>query len=83
MQISIENGTYSDIGVDFRDYWGLFLPVQFVPSEEEQLTVISILTPIPTVLAEELVVDVLRAWGRGELVVIPAGETLDYYIDFN
>jgi hypothetical protein len=83
VQIGIENGTESDIGVDFRDYWGLIRPVQYVQSDEDQLFVIDICTPMVPELTGEFSADVLKAWNREELVVIPAGETLDYYADFN
>ncbi len=83
VQISVENRTDSDIGVDLRDYWGLIRPVQYVQSDEVQLFVIDISTPISPELTGEFTADVLKAWNRGELTVIPAGETLEYYADFN
>ncbi len=83
VQINIENGTESDIYIDLRNYWGLIRPVQYVQSDEDQLFVIDISTPIAPELTEEFSIEVSDAADMGDLTVIPAGETLEYYADFN
>jgi hypothetical protein len=83
VQFHIVSTADRDIYVDFRDYWSLIRPVQYVSSAEEELLVIDICTPVAPELTGEFSAEVLGALDRGELTLVPAGESLEFYVDFN
>ncbi|MBN1433903.1 hypothetical protein JW921_04030 [Candidatus Fermentibacterales bacterium] len=83
VRIAVLNRTEGFLGVDLRDYWQLLRPVQYVGSDEAELTVIDICAPVPPELTPELEASILEDYSFNQLRGIAAGASREYYVDFN
>jgi hypothetical protein len=82
IRVAVLNESDDFIAADMRPYWELVRPVQYVGTEEEDLTVIDIATQIPPDI--ETVQEYLLAdFEYGQLKGISPGGARSYYIDFN
>ena len=83
VHLAVVNETEGFMGVDLRQYWDLIGPVQYVGTDEEELTVIDILSRVPPELTPERTAEILDDYRYGQLRGVAAGGRRDYYMDFN
>jgi hypothetical protein len=77
------NTTNRPLGIDFRDRWLAVYPNQWASSDLDHRTEINEQRLLPKKLDEVRLRETLNAFRSRGLIIVPAHEKFDYYINFN
>ncbi|QDU95786.1 hypothetical protein [Lignipirellula cremea] len=83
IHLRVRNIADRPIAVDLRDYWRVIYPNQWGPLDAGQRKVIDERRVLPTALDRAKRKELIAAFQAGTLTTIPAGQTVDYFREFN